>query len=680
MCGITGLVDSSGSGGIAMIVPMTASLCHRGPDDEGYLLADSRTHRLMQCGGPDSMPGVTGQLAPVPQTKQDWQEFDLALGHRRLSILDLSAAGHCPMPSADGQAWITYNGEVYNYVELGAELERLGYRFRSGSDAEVVVNAYVEWGPDCLRRFNGMWAFAIWDVHRRQVFCARDRFGIKPFHYYWDGRFLAFASEIKALLAHPDIPRRPNDGIIYDYLVLGSLDHTDETFFEGVRRLPASHYLLFDLDQGRLEVRRWWDVEANAALNGSIRADDRELAVEFRELLTDAVRLRLRSDVPIGTCLSGGLDSSSIVSLANRLMLEEGAVPRELVGERQKTFSACFDDPAIDERPYIRQIIEHTQAESNQVFPQGKGRLWDEIEQLVWHQEEPFGSTGIYSQWNVMRLARQHGVTVLLDGQGGDELLAGYHHYLGPFLAQTMRARGLLSALQAGRAASATTGQSMVLLLGLWLYNSLPDRAQRLMLGLGNARFRSNPTVSPSAMLEPSFARRFRETWLMHGKHRGYDILAERLYQDVFVHSLPALLRYEDRNSMAFSLEARVPFLDHRLVECVFSLPATCRVRDGWTKWILRQAMEGILPEGIRWRRGKLGFATPEARWLREGSGWIRSLFNAGEVLSTPYLNARTIRRLQSLVDDGQADISGLWRVLNLELWLRVFWGKEAAR
>ena len=680
MCGITGLVDSSGSGGIAMIVPMTASLCHRGPDDEGYLLADSRTHRLMQCGGPDSMPCVTGQLAPVPQTEQDWQKFDLALGHRRLSILDLSAAGHCPMPSADGRAWITYNGEVYNYVELGAELEGLGYRFRSGSDAEVVVNAYVEWGPDCLRRFNGMWAFAIWDVHRRQVFCARDRFGIKPFHYCWDGQFLAFASEIKALLAHPDVPRRPNDAIIYDYLVLGSLDHTDETFFEGVRCLPASHYLLFDLDRGRLEVRRWWDVEVNAALNGSIPADDRELAVQFRELLTDAVRLRLRSDVPIGTCLSGGLDSSSIVCLANRLMLEEGAVPRELVGERQKTFSACFDDRAIDERPYIRQIIEHTQAESNQVFPQGKGRLWDEIEQLVWHQEEPFGSTSIYSQWNVMRLARQHGVTVLLDGQGGDELLAGYHHYLGPFLAQTMRARGLLATLQAGRAASATTGQSMVLLLGLWLYNSLSDRAQRLMLGLGNARFRSNPTVSSSTMLEPSFARRFRETRLVHGKHRGYDILAERLYQDVFVHSLPALLRYEDRNSMAFSLEARVPFLDHRLVECVFSLPATCRVRDGWTKWILRQAMEGIVPEGIRWRRGKLGFATPEARWLREGSGWIRSLFSVGEVLSTPYLNARTIRRLQSLVDDGQADISGLWRVLNLELWLRVFWGKEAAR
>jgi asparagine synthase (glutamine-hydrolysing) len=244
-------------------------------------------------------------------------------------------------------------------------------------------------------------------------------------------------------------------------------------------------------------------------------------------------------------------------------------------------------------------------------------------------------------------------VTVLLDGQGGDELLAGYHHYLGSFLAQTMRARGLLSTLRAGRAASAATGQSIVLLLGLWLYNSLPDRAQWLMLGLGNARFRSNPTVSPSTMLEPSFARRFRETRLVHGKHRGYDILAERLYQDVFVHSLPALLRYEDRNSMAFSLEARVPFLDHRLVEYMFSLPATCRVRDGWTKWILRQAMEGVLPEGIRWRRGKLGFATPEARWLREGSGWIGRLFDAGEVLSTPYLNARTIRRLQSLADEG---------------------------
>jgi len=668
MCGITGVIDSSNRSSTAMIVPMTAALRHRGPDDEGYLLVDSRTRRLIQCGGPDSMT----ELALVPRAKQGGQKFDLALGHRRLLILDLSAAGHCPMSSADGQAWITYNGEVYNYVELGSELEALGYRFRSGSDTEVVVNAYVEWGPDCLRRFNGMWAFAIWDLRKRRLFCARDRFGIKPFHYYWDGQLFAFASEIKALLAHPDIPRRPNDAIIYDYLALGSLDHTNETFFEGIKRLPPSHCLLFDLDRNRLRIQRWWDVEVNPALDDDCLTDDRQLA-QFRDLLTDAVRLRLRSDVPIGTCLSGGLDSSSIVCLANRLMLEEGALPRELVGERQKTFSACFDDPAIDERPYIQQVIEHTGAESNQVFPRGgEDGLWHDLKRLAWHQEEPFGSTSVYSQWNIMRLAKQRGVTVLLDGQGGDELLAGYHHYLGPFLAQTVRAQGPWTTLQTVQAVSAATGQSTALLLGLGLYNSLPRVTQRVILNLGNARFRTNPTVSES-MLQPSFRRQFAKRRLVHGKHLGYHNLAERLYQDVFVHSLPALLRYEDRNSMAFSLEARVPFLDYRLVEFCFSLPVTQRIRDGWTKWVLRQAMDGILPEQVRWRRSKLGFATPEQRWLQEGAGWIRRLFNQAEVLSEPYPHRQATQRLRNWPGNGLVNIPGLWRMVNLEVWLRAF-------
>lgn len=670
MCGITGVVNLREDGEASAIGPVTAVLRHRGPDDEGYVLLDSVSGRYAAFGGPDTMPELR---LPLLESAGD-SPWDVMLGHRRLSIIDLSAAGHGPMSYSDGQFWITYNGEVYNYLELRDELEGKGYSFHTATDTEVILAAYAEWGADCLRRFNGMWAFAMWNARERLLFCARDRFGIKPFHYYWDGRLFAFASEIKALLAHPAISSRLNEAILYDYLALGSLDHTDETFFEGLRRLPAAHYLLFALDRGTLEIQRWWDVHVNRSLNGSRLTNDRDFAAQFRELLTDAVRLRLRSDVPIGTCLSGGLDSSSIVGLANGLMLEEGAVPRELVGERQKTFSACFDDSAIDERPYIQQVIAHTGVEPNLVFPQGKGGLWGELERLVWHQEEPFGSTSIYSQWNVMRLARQRGVTVLLDGQGGDELLAGYHHYLGPCLAQKMRAQGLWAMLQSGQAASAATGRSIAFLLGLGLYNNLPRAVQRAVLKLGDTRFRTNPTVSES-MLAPSFARRFAERRLAQGKHLGYHNLAERLYQDVFVHSLPALLRYEDRNSMAFSLEARVPFLDYRLVESCFSMPTSQRIHDGWTKWVLRQAMEGVLPEQVRWRRSKLGFATPERRWLQEGARWIRQFFNHGEILSAPYLHAKAIRRLQSLPDNGLVNIPGLWRMMNLEMWLRTFWG-----
>ena len=652
---------------------MTTAIRHRGPNDEGYLLGNFRTRSWISCGGIDTVR----ELALTPLAQEAESSFNLAFGHRRLSVLDLSTAGHGPMPYLDGMLWITYNGEIYNYPELRDELKGRGYSFRTATDTEVVLAAYAEWGVDCLCRFNGMFAFALWDARKQTLFCARDRFGIKPFYYYRDGRQFVFASEIKAVLAHPDIPIKPNDAIIYDYLALGSLNHTNETFFEGIKCLWPSHYLLIDLRQSSLEIRRWWDIQVNTSLNGHEATNNRELVVQFRELLIDAVRLRLRSDVPIGTCLSGGLDSSSIVSAANYLLLKERAVPRELVGDRQKTFSACFDNPGIDERSYIQQVIEYTGVESNRIFPRGADGLWDDLEQLVWHQEEPFGSTSIYSQWSVMRLARQHDVTVLLDGQGGDELLAGYHLYIGPYLAQSMRTRGPWATLKTVRELSAGTGNSMAFLLALGFYNSLPGPIQRVMMNLGNARLRTNPTVSYS-MLNPSFERQFAERRTGQGKHRGCHNLAERLYQDLFVYSLPALLRYEDRNSMAFSLEARVPFLDYRLVEFCFSLPVSQLIHHGWTKWLLRQAMDGFLPEQVRWRRSKLGFATPEQQWLREGASSIAQLFNHDDILSSPYLGEKVIQQLRSLSAKDVANIPGLWRVVNLEMWQRVFFGSAS--
>ncbi len=671
MCGIVGVVDFAEHKAGRCIGQMTSLMCHRGPDDEGYLLADMLAGDWVACGGEDTIRA----LGLPSLTKFKGKPYNLALGHRRLSILDLSAAGHGPTSYLDGHLWITHNGEVYNYLELREKLKAKGYSFRTGTDTEVILAAYAEWGLDCLRHFNGMWAFAIWDQRQHRLLCARDRFGIKPLYYYWDGRLFAFASEIKALLAHPAIPSRPNDAIIYDNLALGSLGHTDETFFERIKCLPPSHYLAVDLRRSSLEIRRWWDIQVDASLNGhGSKNNHRDLAAQFRELLIDAVRLRLRSDVPIGTCLSGGLDSSSIVSAANYLLLEERAVPRELVGDRQKTFSACFDNPGIDERSYIQQVIEYTGAESNRIFPRGADGLWDDLEQLVWHQEEPFGSTSIYSQWSVMRLARQHDVTVLLDGQGGDELLAGYHLYIGPYLAQTVRTRGPWATLKTVRELSAGTGNSMAFLLALGLYNILPGPIQRVMMNLGNARFRTNPTVS-AYMLNPSFERQFAERRTGQGKHKGYDNLAERLHQDLFVYSLPALLRYEDRSSMAFSLEARVPFLDYRLVEFCFSLPVSQLIHHGWTKWLLRQAMDGFLPEQVRWRRSKLGFATPEQQWLKEGASSIAQLFNHDDILSSPYLGEKVIQQLRSLSANDVANIPGLWRIVNLEMWQRVFFG-----
>jgi asparagine synthase (glutamine-hydrolysing) len=665
MCGIAGVVDFQEAGAGRAIAAMARALRHRGPDDEGYLLANLQESCPAAYGGDDTPPALN-----LPPLRARSAPAHLALAHRRLAIIDLSPAGHGPMAFGDGRLWITYNGEVYNYRELRAELQQLGYAFTTGTDTEVILAAYDAWGPDCLQRFNGMFAFALWDVAQRRLFCARDRFGVKPFYYTWDGDRLLFASEIKALLAHPAVRREANEAIVYDYLALGSIDHTEDTFFDGIKRLPASHLMLLDLESRRLEIRRWWDIAPEPAAGPA--APEAEVVAGFRELLTDAVRLRLRSDVPLGTCLSGGLDSSSLVAIINRLLRDEQAAPVALTGERQKTFSAVFADPAIDERPYIDAIVQQTGVERNDVFPAGAEGLWREVEQLVWHQDEPFVSTSMYAQWNVMRLAQQHGVTVLLDGQGADELLAGYHHHIGPYLVQHLRENGPRSAMQAVRPLAYASQRSPLMVLGLGLYNGLPGALQRALLQLGNTRIRTNTTLAEKTLAQP-FARRYGERNLLYGKHRSYRDLPSRLYQDVFVYNLPALLRYEDRNSMAFSREARLPFLDYRLAEFVFALGPSYRIRDGWSKWILRQATAGMLPETVRWRRGKLGYPTPEKRWLAEGSAWIRTLFATGEMRSARYLDPGFASSLRSITPAEATATAGLWRLVNLESWQRVF-------
>src|SRR3989475_1046549 len=400
MCAIAGLYDISGRAlDLSALERMVLVQAHRGPDGEGYVLLDAR--------GQERPLAVVGRLADARGTRP--YRHSIGLGHRRLAIIDLSPLGHQPMTTEDGRCWVTYNGEIYNHVELREELRAKGYRFRSASDTEVLLAAYQEWNESCVTRFNGMFAFAIWDRDRRRLFCARDRMGVKPFYYSWDGARFAFASEIKGLLSAGLRPS-PNQRAVFDYLDGACLDHSEDTFFEGIRQLPPAHTLTVDT---QVTVQRYWDLPPCGEAGLSVR----DAAERFRHLFRDAVRLRLRSDVPIGTCLSGGLDSSSIVCVANDLMFVEHAVPRELIGERQKTFSSCFEDPAYDERQFIQPVVERTGAEAHYTFPDPK-ELAESVSRLVWQQDEPFGSTSIFAQWNVMRLAAQRGVKVLLDGQG----------------------------------------------------------------------------------------------------------------------------------------------------------------------------------------------------------------------------------------------------------------------
>ncbi len=660
MCGIFGYWEQKQSvWDQAILHQAVTSLRHRGPDDEGYLLVDTRSGCCIEASGEDTIPEIRhpyiSQMSPE-------KKYNLALGFRRLSILDLSPTGHQPMGTPDGQLWIVFNGEIYNYIELRDELQALGYVFTTRSDTEVILYAYREWGEACLQLFNGMWAFALWDAGRHRLFCGRDRFGIKPFYYYHEGNSLAFASEIKALLGLPGIPRRPDPAIIYDYLSANQLDHTAETFFEGIEQLPPAHYLIYQADS--FSIHRYWEL-ARPETGDSPNIED--YAQEFAALLTDAVRLHLRSDVSIGTCLSGGLDSSAIVCLANHLLFDLEKQRSQAIEGQQKTFSSCSEDLRYDERRFIEPVLQTTRAEQNYVFPD-PSRLVDDLPRLIYHQDEPFGSLSIYAQWCVMELARQRRVKVLLDGQGGDELLGGYHSYFDYFWAGLL-SHGHWKTLGAEWAAyrQLYRGGS----LGM-IAHTLRPFAPAWMLSAARRLKRGGGLGWQVLGLSPDFARAYRRRQL-DVIPLSPDPFTNALHTSLTRTSLPKLLHYEDRNSMAHSIEARVPFLDYRLVEFSHNLPADQKIHAGMTKVILRQALKGILPEAVRTRTDKMGFVTPEKEWLATAlKPWFDEIVNSNSFRSRPYFNPAEIQAALRAHAQGQTDLTALaWRWVNLECWLR---------
>lgn len=655
MCGILGVWQDQGNPvDLAMLQRATTRLRHRGPDDEGYLLIDTRGGNIWPWAGPETLP----ELDLPPLTRAGGQSGDLAFGFRRLAILDLSPAGHQPMAGADGRCWVIFNGEIYNYLELRAELVSYGHHFRTATDTEVILAAYQQWGHACLSRFNGMWAFALWDSHQRQLFCARDRFGIKPFYYFWDGQTFAFASEIKALLALPGIPRRQNDQSIYDYLYEGNLDHTEETFFAGVKQLLPAHQLL--VRNRHMQIQRYWDLDPEQRAEP---ATDEQYAKRFYTLFEEAVRLHLRSDVPIGTCLSGGLDSSAIVCVANKLLFTEHATSPLVVGKQQKTFSACFEDARYDERKYIELVLAATGAEANYTFPSSQ-ELSEVLPRLLWHQEQPFVTTSIFAQWRVMEKAAERGVKVLLDGQGGDELLAGYPGYFSSFWD---------SLLQQGR-----WGEFCREILAYQRVHGIS--LTRIALRLARlhapgplAAFVDRSRHAKALGLDRSFLQQYHARCIEPSTRQVRDPFHDHLYAWLTRDNLPQLLRYEDRNAMAFSIEARVPFLEHHLVEYAFALPADQKINRGTTKAVLRRALHNIIPEPIRQRRDKMGFVTPESTWLWHGLyDWMREIAGSASFRSRGYFDAPQILMTLDAHRAGQRQgIGNAWRWINLELWFR---------
>jgi len=553
------------------------------------------------------------------------------------------------MPNRDRTAWIVYNGEVYNYLELSKELRSLGHTFVSHSDTEVILAAYDQWGIDCLSRLNGMWGFALWDARKRRLFCARDRFGVKPFYFAESDGRLYFASEIKALLAAGVVVPRPRLESLYEFFTLGLTDTCEATCFEGIRQLPAAH--LMEVTDGAVRFERWWDIDVKR-----VPADD--APERFRELFLSSVDIRLRSDVPVGTCFSGGLDSSSIVVAATRN------------GNPMKTFSIYYSgDPYFDERDYMQELLVDGCVEPHLLDP-SEWVTPENLRRAVYYHDEPMADATALSGFFVMRLAKEAQVRVLLDGQGGDELLGGYLHFFDSLVASRLRKLQLAGALRdLGRFSDAHDRGARRRL----------ERALKILL---RAFFHPGILTAIEARAQARFNQPFTREFLgqkhslgFHYEERFGSALNDLLYNSLFVRSLPNILRREDRNSMAFSIEARVPFLDYRLVEYVFGLPDEWKIHGTETKRILREAFRGMLPEKIRQRRDKRGFVTPGDAWLRGPlREFARETFRSERFEDNGILFAPRVRSLfEQFLEGKNRRGAEMWRYLSYAIWLETF-------
>ncbi len=627
MCGIAGIISRE-SIRRSSLVKMADRLVHRGPDDEGYIVIGSSEDD-------DARKGFIH--------KEGAARWNVGLSHRRLSIIDISSAGHQPMSYDGGRMWIVYNGEIYNYIELRAELEKLGAHFSTHSDTETILAAYKFWGEDALDHLNGMFAFAVFDAERRSVFCARDRFGVKPFYYTEvDGAFV-FASEIKAFCELPGFRPALNESVAADFLRFGILDHGAETFFTGVQQLRGGEKLTFDLEKGIHRKSVWYDFRNRT--KGQKQNLSSDAPIQYLAHFRDSIRLRLRADVKVGSCLSGGLDSSSIVCLVNQELRAQGA------HHLQETVSSCFEDPAFDERPYIEEVTRATEAVSHRIFPDLES-MTSVIDKILYHQDEPFASTSIFAQWCVFEKARAEKILVMLDGQGADEQLAGYHSYFGSFLIRLFLSFRWPSFLREA----------------VWIRRRHGWSVRRI----GGA--------IAGALIPASWLNWYRGSKARAGKGPGNPFVSaraasvsERSMMEILHTSLPMLLHYEDRNSMAHSVEARVPFLDYRVVEFTACLPAAWKIRNGETKVVLRRAMEGILPEKLLNRQDKMGFVTPERKWMESHHHWIEAEIGKAHAKVPHLVQSEFVKSVEESARRGRYGDPSHWRAAVFGRWLEVF-------
>lgn len=624
MCGIAGIL-SKNKDLLERIQWMSDAQAHRGPDGVGYAVFGKRARGLH-----NTVPSV--------------EEGDfLAFGHRRLAILDTTSAGIQPMSSPGGDVWICFNGEIYNYVELRNELIELGFSFSTATDTEVALMAYKAWGVECFNKFNGMWALALWDDKKKKIILSRDRLGVKPLYYASANESLIFASEIKAILSTGLVDKKINMPVAIDYLKWAIVDHSNDTFFDGVYAFPAGHYAVID-ESGVIRPVSFWSLETQSELN---KFDLDEAIHRFRNLFMDSVRLRLRSDVPVGACLSGGLDSSAIVCQANQL--------RGSQTEKLHTFNAASKDPRYDERSWCDVVNKDIDANAHYVFPNSE-EFQDELDRLIWHQEEPFTSASIYAQWTLMKEARNSHIPVLLDGQGADEILCGYRKYYIFYLQEIIKKKNLLSFARE--------------------FISLLRFGDRGIFRLHEGK-RYLPKFFRRDHLMKSLTDKGKTLWSRSSINiSSAGSISDRQILDIRKYSVPSLLRYEDRNSMAWSIETRVPFLDYRLVEWLVNISTNIKLSGGRTKYLLRTAMRGIVPDAILDRRDKMGFVTEQEQWMRDNLfTTIEKCFMDKDFPLSSILDKNALVEMLTDWKNNKPGIaySDIFRIFVLARWMRRF-------
>lgn len=606
MCGIAGFYGFKDDD---LIKTFSQQLEHRGPDGEG-LYFDGENVTLL---------------------------------NRRLAIIDRKG-GDQPIYNEDKNIVVVYNGEIYNFQELRRELEKKKHRFTTNSDTEVIAHGYEEWGEDCFDRFNGMFGIALYDKKKKKLLLARDHFGIKPLYFTTIGKNrIIFSSELRPIIHSGLIKKIPNDKVIYRYLRFRVHDDSKETFFKNVYKLMPGE--LLTIEKGKTIVRAYSDLKSDL-LSAAKKKYERGDAKEFRQKLIDSIKMRLVSEVPVGTSFSGGLDSSSVVGIIHDLLKKKDS-GAEAVGAVQNTFSAVFPNSSNNEEEYIDELIaDKHEIECHKVYPTAEV-FFEELEDFVKTQEEPTISTGPYAQYKVMKEAKKY-VTVLLDGQGADEEMAGYLPYYLVYLKELKRKGNY----------------------GKLLWESL--------MAMDVIRYFVSTKIAKKTKVTGLLSRKFAEQYKDETFSMTNDDLKKRLVEDIFHNSLPSLLRYEDKNSMRYSVEGRVPFLDFNLLRFIFSLSSDAIIKNGWNKYILRKAVRGYIPKSIARRRNKIGFTTPESEWFLRMKNRIYGVFLSESFTSRPYVNQQEVIKSFQLFIEGKNDDTMLfWRLLNLEIWLRLFIDKE---